>query len=361
MSGNGFDENPFGEPNLDNPFADPAIQQATRMSTNVSLEDYNPFEEQAKPQLQINSTNTAAVVQPLSQNIPPRQPNLAGGAAPSTSIQITSEELQPRLAHLERHDRIKCIYSTRNCTETYRRSLNWQPVFNKYSIKRYFSQDFEVEITPYFIRWLGSRLYLQRNSVNCTLCISILLTYLLLLAVYTLTLVANIIGGLILLFHAGKVSNLFLAIFYTVLFTPASYVCWFRPAYKAFRNDSSFNFMVFFFVYFFQTVYTVVQAVGPKQLGYCGFITAIDQFESSASGIIVGLLLLIIAFCFAITAGANVLMIMKIHTIYRSTGASMDKAKAEFTTEFLRNQHVQEATSSAVSSAVNSQFNNSRY
>lgn len=193
------------------------------------------------------------------------------------------------------------------------------------------------------------------------------------------------------LFHAGKVSNLFLAIFYTVLFTPASYVCWyiymrlslslsaahkliyvyislsfclvfrFRPAYKAFRNDSSFNFMVFFFVYFFQTVYTVVQAVGPKQLGYCGFITAIDQFESSASGIIVGLLLLIIAFCFAITAGANVLMIMKIHTIYRSTGASMDKAKAEFTTEFLRNQHVQEATSSAVSSAVNSQFNNSRY
>lgn len=119
--------------------------------------------------------------------------------------------------------------------------------------------------------------------------------------------------------------------------------------------------MVFFFVYFFQTIYTVVQAVGFQQLGYCGFITAIVQFNGQAGGIIVGLLLLIVAFGFALVAGANVLMIMKIHSIYRSTGASMDKAKAEFTTEFLRNQHVQEAASSAVSSAVNSQFNNSRY
>ncbi|XP_030566231.1 secretory carrier-associated membrane protein 1 [Drosophila novamexicana] len=340
MSGNGFDENPFGEPNLDNPFADPAIQQATRMSTNVSLEDYNPFEEQAKPQLQINSTNTAAVVQPLSQNIPPRQPNLAGGAAPSTSIQITSEELQRRQEELDRKA-AELDRREQQLQGNVPQLNNWPPLPDNFCVKPCFYQDFEVEIPPEFQKLVKHLYYIWMF--------------------YTLTLVANIIGGLILLFHAGKVSNLFLAIFYTVLFTPASYVCWFRPAYKAFRNDSSFNFMVFFFVYFFQTVYTVVQAVGPKQLGYCGFITAIDQFESSASGIIVGLLLLIIAFCFAITAGANVLMIMKIHTIYRSTGASMDKAKAEFTTEFLRNQHVQEATSSAVSSAVNSQFNNSRY
>lgn len=75
---------------------DPAIQQAQRLASGavVSLEDYNPFEEQAKPQLQINSTNTAAVVQPLSQNVPPPQTSSLGASAPSTSIQITSEELQ---------------------------------------------------------------------------------------------------------------------------------------------------------------------------------------------------------------------------------------------------------------------------
>ncbi|XP_017850837.1 secretory carrier-associated membrane protein 1 [Drosophila busckii] len=340
MSGNGFDENPFGEPNLDNPFADPAIQQATRMSTNVSLEDYNPFEEQAKPQLQINSTNTAAVVQPLSQNIPPPQPSSMGASAPSTSIQITSEELQRRQEELDRKA-AELDRREQQLQGNVPQLNNWPPLPDNFCVKPCFYQDFEVEIPPEFQRLVKHLYYIWMF--------------------YTLTLCANIIGGLILLFYAHKISNLFLAIFYTVLFTPASYVCWFRPAYKAFRNDSSFNFMVFFFVYFFQTIYTVVQAVGFEDYGYCGFITAISQFESSASGIIVGLLLLIIAFCFAITAGANVLMIMKIHSIYRSTGASMDKAKAEFTTEFLRNQHVQEAASSAVSSAVNSQFNNSRY
>jgi len=72
-------------------------------------------------------------------------------------------------------------------------------------------------------------------------------------------------------------------------------------------------------------------------------------------------MLLLVSFCFATVAVANVLMITKIHSIYRSTGASMAKAQAEFTTEFLRNQHVQEAASSAVNTAINSQFNNSRY
>ncbi|EDV95430.1 secretory carrier-associated membrane protein 1 [Drosophila grimshawi] len=343
MSSNGFDENPFGEPNLDNPFADPAIQQATRMSTNVSLEDYNPFEEQSKPQLQINSTNTAAVVQPLSQNVATPQPQRGAlfAEGPSTSIQITSEELQRRQEELDRKaaelDRREQQLQGGNVPQL----NNWPPLPDNFCVKSCFYQDFEVEIPPEFQKLVKHLYYIWMF--------------------YTLTLAANIIGCLILLFHEGHVANFFLAIFYMILFTPASYVCWFRPAYKAFRNDSSFNFMVFFFVYFFQTVYTIVQAVGFQQLGYCGFITAIVQFDNTAAGIVVGLLLLIVAFCFATTAGANVLMIMKIHSIYRSTGASMDKAKAEFTTEFLRNQHVQEAATSAVSSAVNSQFNNSRY
>lgn len=41
-----------------------------------------------------------------------------------------------------------------------------------------------------------------------------------------MTLLANVIGGLILLFHAGEFETFFLAIFYTMLFSPASYVCW---------------------------------------------------------------------------------------------------------------------------------------
>lgn len=37
---------------------------------------------------------------------------------------------------------------------------------------------------------------------------------------------ANIIGGLIILFHEGKFTNFGLAMFFFVIFTPASYLCW---------------------------------------------------------------------------------------------------------------------------------------
>lgn len=50
--------------------------------------------------------------------------------------------------------------------------------------------------------------------------------------------------------------------------------------------------------------------------------------------------------------------------MYRSTGASMAKAQQEFTSEFLRNQHVRNAASNVAAAAVQSQFNqntNTRY
>lgn len=53
--------------------------------------------------------------------------------------------------------------------------------------------------------------------------------------------------------------------------------------------------------------------------------------------------------------------LFQIHAIYRSSGASLAKAQQEFTTEFLRNQHVQNVASNAASAAVQSQFNSNRY
>lgn len=72
----------------------------------------------------------------------------------------------------------------------------------------------------------------------------------------------NVIGGLALLFHKSAFGTFGLGLLYVILFTPFSFLCWYRPAYKAFRSDSSFNFMVFFFVFFFQFVVTVIQAIG---------------------------------------------------------------------------------------------------
>jgi len=74
---------------------------------------------------------------------------------------------------------------------------------------------------------------------------------------------ANILGGIML----KNFTIIGVGILYTFLFTPFSYLCWFRPAYKAFRSDSSFNFMVFFFIFFFQFVVTTIHAIGIPGAG----------------------------------------------------------------------------------------------
>ncbi|CAG2066684.1 unnamed protein product, partial [Timema podura] len=80
--------------------------------------------------------------------------------------------------------------------------------------------------------------------------------------------ILNILGGMALMIHQGDFTTFGLAILYLILFTPFSFLCWYRPAYKAFRSDSSFNFMVFFFVFFFQFMVTVIQTIGIPGSGY---------------------------------------------------------------------------------------------
>lgn len=54
-------------------------------------------------------------------------------------------------------------------------------------------------------------------------------------AVNSITLVVNLVGCLAWLIGGGGAVNLGLAILWLILFTPCSYVCWFRPIYKAFK------------------------------------------------------------------------------------------------------------------------------
>lgn len=77
--------------------------------------------------------------------------------------------------------------------------------------------------------------------------------------------------------------------------------------------------MVFFFVYFFQTLITLFQVVGFNDSGYCGFVVAISAFNNSASGIIVGLLLLCIALCYLVCLSGNIVMITKVSSVKSRT------------------------------------------
>ena len=70
---------------------------------------------------------------------------------------------------------------------------------------------------------------------------------------HALLMIANLFGSVCFLFSGLDKGSMFgLGLVYGFFFIPLSFLCWFRPAYKAFRNDSSFNFMLFFFIFFCQ-------------------------------------------------------------------------------------------------------------
>lgn len=349
----GFDENPFGEPTIDNPFEDPSVQQVTRAATNAQgfVEDYNPFANQVPPAAAPRPTtvpyqqpNNEAAVMQATQDPPAYAKSAQQAEAPvaARTPTLNTSELQRRQEELDRKEEelAKREEEWRASSYNVRRN-NWPPLPEQCCFQPCFYQDIQVDIRPEFQKIVRNLYYLWIFH-GCVMLV-------------------NILGGLILLFTQTDFTTLGLSILYALLFTPFSFLCWYRPAYKAFRSDSSFNFMVFFFVFFFQFVVTVIQTIGIPGSGTCGIILALKCFNQNAGDIAVGVILLIIALMFGTAAGIDLLMISKIHAIYRSSGASMAKAQQEFTTEFLRNQHVQTAATNAAAAAVQSQFNANRY
>lgn len=343
----GFDENPFGEPNINDPFSDPAIRRAVSSSlASTSLEDYNPFAEES-------SQGTAQV---RGASNPPLYGGTASAQQPATLQPSNQSTPLPPYSRTPQQTVTQNIGSTtppadqrglpewKGRTEEEMRNApyyprrNWPPLPEKCCFQPCFYQDIDVEIHSDFQK-IVRQLYHLWMFHGCVLLL-------------------NVIGGFVLMLCYGIFSTFGLAILYLILFTPFSFLCWFRPAYRAFMNDSSFNFMVFFFVFFFQLIVTAIQSIGIPGSGTCGIITAIYMFDSTAKGIFVGLLLLNIAFCFVVAAVGDLLLLTKIHRIYRTSDASVSKAQQEFATTFLRNEHVQTAASNVAANAIRTQMSN---
>ncbi|CAG9855500.1 unnamed protein product [Phyllotreta striolata] len=332
----GFDENPFGEPTIDNPFADPSVQQVAR-NTNAQLrvDDYNPFDKQTQNQKPVSygQSNTGpAIMQPTQE--PPAYTRSGQQAQTTAKAAIDTSELQRRQEELERKEQelTRREEEMRNSSYNVRRN-NWPPLPEQCCFQPCFYQDIQVDIPLEFQKIVRKLYYLW--------------------IYHGALMIINVIGGMIL----DEPSVIGLGILYLLLFTPFGYLCWFRPAYKAFRSDSSFNFMVFFFIFFFQFVVTTLQMIGIPGAGTIGIITALSTFNHTTWEIIKGIIALIIAIGFGLAAAADLFLLSKIHRMYRSTGASLAKAQQEFTTEFFRNQHVRSAASNVAAAAVQSQLN----
>ncbi|XP_016887835.1 secretory carrier-associated membrane protein 5-like isoform X1 [Cynoglossus semilaevis] len=176
------------------------------------------------------------------------------------------------------------------------------------------------------------------------------------------TLAVNLIGCFAWMFGGGGVTNFGLAIIWLLMFTPCSYVCWFRPIYKAFRSDSSFNFMMFFFVFIAQVGISIIQSIGIPGWGVCGWLATISFFSYN---ILIALIMLVPTVMFTAVASLSFIALTRIHNFYRGTGASMTKAQEEWSSGAWKNPHVQaaaqEAAMGAAAGAVQSQYSSPQY
>uniref|UniRef100_A0A1A7YXK4 Secretory carrier-associated membrane protein n=1 Tax=Iconisemion striatum TaxID=60296 RepID=A0A1A7YXK4_9TELE len=239
------------------------------------------------------------------------------------------EELERKAAELDRRER-----EMQTLSATGGRKNNWPPLPEKCPVGPCFYHDISVDIPVDFQKTVKIMYYLWM--------------------LHSGTLLANLIGCLAwFIVDLSRGVDFGLSILWLLLFTPCSFICWYRPLYGAFSNDSSFRFFVFFFVYICQFGVYVIQSVGITGWGASGWISALTCLNSS---IPVGILMILIAALFTSLAVLSLIMFKKVHGMYRTTGASFEKAQQEFATGVMSNKTVQTAAANAASSAAQGAF-----
>uniref|UniRef100_A0A3B4Z7P2 Secretory carrier-associated membrane protein n=1 Tax=Stegastes partitus TaxID=144197 RepID=A0A3B4Z7P2_9TELE len=316
-----FDSNPFADPDFSNPFQDPSVTQV-RPAAPPGLEEYNPFTD-AKP-VSPNSVCTFVPDELMSAVWCVQEQSRA-----AAELLRRQEELERKAAELDRRER-----EMQSLSASGGRKNNWPPLPEKFPVGPCFYHDITVDIPVEFQKTVKIMYYLWMF--------------------HTGTLLANLIGCLSWFLVDGQRGVDFgLAILWFILFTPCSFVCWYRPLYGAFRSDSSFRFFVFFFVYICQVGVYVLQAVGIPGWGASGWISALTGLNKNTP---VGIIMILIAALFTSLAVMSLFMFKKVHGMYRTTGASFEKAQQEFATGVMSNKTVQTAAANAATRAAQETF-----
>ncbi|XP_022697542.1 secretory carrier-associated membrane protein 5-like isoform X1 [Varroa jacobsoni] len=205
------------------------------------------------------------------------------------------------------------------------RSNNFPPLPKTFPFKPCFYQDINVEIPLDYQKIVRSAFYLW--------------------VFYSLLLVANLSAGVAVLIAKNDAMIFKRSIRSIVLNVPLSYLCWFRPLYKAFRNNSSLNFIMFFLIFAIQVGLSIAAALGITRQGIISIPIAIAAFNQ---GKVFGFILTVIAIGQALFAAASMLLMRRVHSLYRGAGGSINCARAEFRNEVLNNTYVQQAAATVV-------------
>ncbi|XP_044135806.1 secretory carrier-associated membrane protein 2 [Bufo gargarizans] len=326
----GFDTNPFADPVDVNPFQDPAVTQITSGS-HGNIEEFNPFSENSR----LTTNQKTVPIQPVLPSQPAvLQPSIdpspqAVVAAAQASLLQQQEELDRKAAEIERKEK-----ETRNVNINLRQN-NWPPLPPKCPIKPCFYQDFSADIPADYQRACKMLYYLWM--------------------LHTVTLLLNFLACLAYFISASDTGGVDfgLSILWFVLFTPCAFLCWYRPIYKAFRSDSSFNFFFFFIIFFCQIAIYIIQAVGIPHWGTSGWIIALTMIKPN---IAVAVIMMIVAIFFTVCAVLSLFLLKKVHSLYRRTGANFQRAQEEFSQGIFSNRTVQNAASGAATAAARGAF-----
>lgn len=323
----------------DNPFQDPAVVQHSSTTGYATLDLYNPFDNGAPGPPPPYEASPPAAPPSVPATTPPQkttptEPRNYGSYTNQSAVNATTaellkkqEELEKKARELERRERELQAHSLGPGAD---RQKNWPPLPSFCPVGPCFYQDINVEISQRFQRIVSLMYYFW---IFCTA--NLLLNLISSLAVFCVSADAGVGFGL--------------AILWALLFTPCSFVCWFRPVYKAFRSDSSFNFFFFFFVFFAHCGMSVIEAIGIPGAGFSGWIVALVGLRTNIG---VGVIMIINAILFNAQAVMGIALLKKIHSLYRQTDASFQKAQAEFATGVMSNQAVRQAAASAAANAA---------
>jgi len=310
----------------ENPFADPSKQRASNF-VNIDIDQknreiYDTFDaSKSFTTAKTQQGNGPAFINPSFVHENPQSGDSNAAQRAFQDFQRREQDLEKRAKDLERRET-----ELRNTPHNVRQN-NWPPLpsWCPWGLKPCFYQDIYVDIPAEFQSIVKNLYYLW--------------------LVHAILLTSNMIVAILYLFGGGDKGETFgKALIYFALLIPLSYVGWFRTAYKAFRSDSSINFMIFFFVFFCQFLVLLIHAMGIGNQGSCGFIIGIAAAnQGSVYMSIVGVVMILMGLVFAMCAFANFYLLVTIHKLYRGTGASMAKAQTEFTSGVMANEHVQAA------------------
>ncbi|THD28870.1 Secretory carrier-associated membrane protein [Fasciola hepatica] len=293
------------------------------------LEDYNPFAEPLPAYdfvMARRSSNTAAVLPSpdpedpaayrggdLRDTTPPptqqQQQKPMMNADAILALERRQAELEARAAELDRREKEQ--QARMASYQAGPLPHNWPPLPTWCPCKPCVRQDFDADI-PVDCRWMAK------------------MGYLLWLA-YALLLLLNM-GGTLSYFivgRAGAEGPLFGAsILLVLVMPPLTFFGWHRPLYKALKSDSSMNYLLFFVMFSIQIVIVLIQCLGIDYLGSCGWINGLKTCRESKS---VCVFMLVIASLFSAIGAVCAFLIFRVHRHYRTSGASLRKAKLEMT------------------------------